>query len=128
MTQGKVLLVLPLALSTICLDLGCARQHSAESEPARPVKTLPRVVRDKTKLRSFPGKVEAAKKVEMAFQVPGLVVKQPGKEGDAVAKGEIIGISNSSDICTIRDAVTCCASRSIASRTERHMRDNGRAR
>jgi hypothetical protein len=79
-------------------------------------------------MRSFPGKVEAAKKVEMAFQVPGLVGKQPGKEGDAVAKGEIIAISNSSNICTIRDAVTCCANRSIASRTERHMRDNRRAR
>jgi multidrug efflux system membrane fusion protein len=89
-TQGKALLVMPLALSMICLDLGCAPQHSAESEPARPVKTLLVSSGNKPNMRSFPGKVEAAKKVEMAFQVPGLVVKQPGKEGNAVAKGEII--------------------------------------
>jgi RND family efflux transporter MFP subunit len=90
-TQRKVLLVLPLALSTICLDLGCAPKHSStESEPVRPVKTLLVSAANKPTVRSFPGKVEAAKKVEMAFQVPGLVVKQPGKEGNAVAKGEII--------------------------------------
>jgi RND family efflux transporter MFP subunit len=89
-TQGKALLVLPLALSTICLDLGCAPQHSAESEPARPVKTLLVSAANKPTVRSFPGKVEASKQVELAFQVPGLIVKQPGREGNAVAKGEII--------------------------------------
>jgi multidrug efflux system membrane fusion protein len=90
-TQGKALLVMPLALSTICLGLGCAPKHSTtESEPVRPVKTLLVSAGNKPNMRSFPGKVEAAKKVEMAFQVPGLVVKQPGKEGNAVAKGEII--------------------------------------
>jgi RND family efflux transporter MFP subunit len=42
-------------------------------------------------VRSFPGKVEASKRVELAFQVPGLLVKFPVKEGQKVAKGEIIG-------------------------------------
>jgi RND family efflux transporter MFP subunit len=41
-------------------------------------------------VRSFPGKVEASKKVELAFQVPGLLVKLPVKEGQRVAKGEVI--------------------------------------
>jgi RND family efflux transporter MFP subunit len=41
-------------------------------------------------VRSFPGKVEASKKVELAFQVPGLLVKLPVKEGQTVAKGEVI--------------------------------------
>ena len=43
-----------------------------------------------THARSFPGKVEASKKVELAFQVPGLLVKLPVKEGQRVAKGEVI--------------------------------------
>jgi RND family efflux transporter MFP subunit len=41
-------------------------------------------------VRSFPGKVEASKKAELAFQVPGLLVKLPVKEGQKVAKGEVI--------------------------------------
>jgi RND family efflux transporter MFP subunit len=40
--------------------------------------------------RLFSGKVEASKKVELAFQVPGLLVKLPVKEGQKVAKGEVI--------------------------------------
>jgi hypothetical protein len=84
-------LVLPLALQTICLDLGCTPKRSTtESEPARPVKTLLVSPANKPTVRSFPGKVEASKKVDLAFQVPGLVVKQPGKEGKAVAKGDMI--------------------------------------
>jgi len=41
-------------------------------------------------VRTFPGKVEASKSVELAFQVPGLLVKLPVKEGQKVAKGEVI--------------------------------------
>jgi multidrug efflux pump subunit AcrA (membrane-fusion protein) len=41
-------------------------------------------------IRSFPGKVEASKKVELAFQVSGLLVQFPVKEGQRVAKGEVI--------------------------------------
>ncbi len=42
-------------------------------------------------MRSFPGKAEASKRVELAFQVPGLLVKFPVREGQNVAKGELIG-------------------------------------
>ena len=41
-------------------------------------------------LRTFPGKVEASQRVELAFQVPGLIVNLPVKEGDRVAKGEVV--------------------------------------
>ena len=45
---------------------------------------------DQPLVRTFPGKVEASKSVELAFQVPGLLVKLPVKEGQKVAKGEMI--------------------------------------
>jgi RND family efflux transporter MFP subunit len=45
---------------------------------------------EETHVRTFPGKVEASKRVELAFQVPGLLVKLPVKEGQKVAKGEVI--------------------------------------
>jgi RND family efflux transporter MFP subunit len=56
----------------------------------RPVKTLVVAAGGEPHVRSFPGKVEASKKVELAFQVPGLLVKLPVKEGQRVAKDELI--------------------------------------
>ncbi|HMF18294.1 MAG TPA: efflux RND transporter periplasmic adaptor subunit [Gemmataceae bacterium] len=43
-------------------------------------------------MRSFPGKVEASKRVELAFQVGGVLEKLPDniKEGQKIAKGELI--------------------------------------
>jgi RND family efflux transporter MFP subunit len=43
-----------------------------------------------THVRSFPGEVEASKKAELAFQVSGLLLKLPVKEGKKVAKGQLI--------------------------------------
>jgi RND family efflux transporter MFP subunit len=43
------------------------------------------------RMRSFPGKVEASKKVELAFQVPGRLDKLPIREGQRVATGDVIG-------------------------------------
>jgi RND family efflux transporter MFP subunit len=44
-----------------------------------------------TQVRIFPGTVEASRRVELAFQVPGLLVSLPIKEGQRVAKGDVIG-------------------------------------
>jgi RND family efflux transporter MFP subunit len=44
-----------------------------------------------TRERTFPGKVEAAVKAELAFQVGGLIVELPVKEGQRVKKGDLIG-------------------------------------
>ena len=41
--------------------------------------------------RSFPGKVEASHRVELAFQVPGLLVKLPVREGQRVEQGQVLG-------------------------------------
>jgi RND family efflux transporter MFP subunit len=46
---------------------------------------------DEPHVRIFPGKVEAAKKAELAFQVSGLLVKLPVKEMEKVKKGDLIG-------------------------------------
>src|SRR5215813_12945123 len=77
----------PLVVS-ICLAIGCGSKPGTEA--ARPVKTLVVGAGNKPQVRSFPGKVEAAKSVELAFQVPGLLIKEPGKEGQKVARGDVI--------------------------------------
>lgn len=43
-----------------------------------------------TQLRSFPGRVEASRTAELAFQVPGLLIEMPVKEGQRVSKGDLI--------------------------------------
>jgi RND family efflux transporter MFP subunit len=82
--------VVSVALSIVPFVAGCASQAPQNSEPTRPVKTIVVTAGGEAHVRSFPGKVEAAKRVELAFQVPGLLVKLPAREGQKVAKGEVI--------------------------------------
>jgi RND family efflux transporter MFP subunit len=79
------------ALSLTLLGAGCSPQDPTRSELARPVKTMIVAAGGGNQVRSFPGKVEASKKVELAFQVSGRLDKLPVKEGQKVAKGELIG-------------------------------------
>src|SRR5262245_51625341 len=90
MPGWKALLRLLAVLSIIWLAVGCSRQEPTETKLVRPVKTMVVAAGDKPNVRSFPGKVEAAKSVDLAFQVPGLLIKEPGKEGERVAKGQAI--------------------------------------
>jgi RND family efflux transporter MFP subunit len=84
---GRCLL---LILSALPLTAGCSPRTSAPPEVIRPVKTMVVTAGGDTHVRSFPGKVEASKKAELAFQVPGLLVQLPVKEGQRVKKGELI--------------------------------------
>src|SRR6516225_7193876 len=78
-------------LSLVLLLAGCSSKPPTASNLPRPVKTMVVATGEEPHVRTFPGKVEASKKVELAFQVPGLLVKFPVKEGQRVAKGEVIG-------------------------------------
>ncbi|HEY7333856.1 MAG TPA: efflux RND transporter periplasmic adaptor subunit [Bryobacteraceae bacterium] len=69
---------------------GCSRQEPPRSEIVRPVKTMIVAAEDTLDTRIFPGKVDAAKQAELAFQVPGVLISLPVKEGQSIAKGEII--------------------------------------
>jgi RND family efflux transporter MFP subunit len=70
---------------------GCPPGDATQSDAIRPVKTMVVAAGDEPQVRSFPGRVEAAKRVELAFQVPGLLTKFPVREGQKIAKGELIG-------------------------------------
>lgn len=83
---GLLAVVVPLSL----MALGCAPAPPSRGEVVRPVKTMVVAVGGEPRVRMFPGTVEAAKKVELAFQVPGLLLKLPVKEGQKVAAGELI--------------------------------------
>jgi multidrug efflux system membrane fusion protein len=84
---GRIMLV---ALPIICLVAGCAQETAPPSDMVRPVKTVVVTAGGASRTRSLPGKVEASRKAELAFLVSGLLVKLPFKEGQRVAKGEMI--------------------------------------
>ncbi len=48
---------------------GCSRKAPPAAEVARPVKTIVVTLGGDSRLRTFPGRVEAAKQVELTFQV-----------------------------------------------------------
>src|SRR5205823_12714254 len=60
---------LPFALLLIFLTVGCSSEKQTRSEAARPVKTIVVGAGDEPFVRTFPGKGEASKSVELAFQV-----------------------------------------------------------
>jgi len=70
---------------------GCSRHAPPAADVVRPIKTMVVTAGDDMRMRIFSGTVEASKRVELAFQVPGLLAKFPVREGQKVAKGEIVG-------------------------------------
>ncbi|MCY2974357.1 MAG: efflux RND transporter periplasmic adaptor subunit [Planctomycetota bacterium] len=85
LSRNKALVVLLLAHV-----LGCKPQEIVRNDVVRPVKTMVLAVGEETRTRSFPGRVDASKRVELAFQVSGLLTEFPVKEGQKIAKGEVI--------------------------------------
>jgi RND family efflux transporter MFP subunit len=81
-----ILIVLPI----VCLATGCTTKTEPYSYGDRPVKTMLVTAGIDSRVRSFPGKVEASKTAELAFLVSGLLVKLPVKEGQRVVKDEMI--------------------------------------
>lgn len=70
---------------------GCKPTEVAPKPGVRPVKTMVVAAGNDIRVRSFPGTVEASKRVELAFQVSGLLVEFPMREGQEVKKGDLIG-------------------------------------
>jgi RND family efflux transporter MFP subunit len=73
------------------LVAGCAPEAPVRSDAIRPVKTMVVSAGEENLVRSFPGKAEASRKAELAFQVSGLLVELPVKEGQSIGKGGLIG-------------------------------------
>ena len=83
----------PIALSIVVLVSGCSQKAHTPTEArdvVRPVRTMVVSTGAESHERAFSGRVEAANKVELAFQVSGLLVSLPVREGQRVTKNEVI--------------------------------------
>ncbi len=81
---------LPIALSILLLASGCSPKAPTPPEVVRPVKTIVVSAGAESNVRTFPGRVEASTKAELAFQVSGLLVSLPVREGQKVTENEVI--------------------------------------
>jgi len=81
---------LAIALSMVCVATGCARSGSSRSENVHPGKTISVAAGNTLEVRTFAGTVGPSKEVELAFQVAGVLVTLPVKEGQKVAKGQMV--------------------------------------
>lgn len=79
-----------IALSMAALVAGCSDKPPPRGEVERPVKTMVVVDGGDTRTRVFPGRVEASRSVELSFQVSGLIVSLPIKEGQRLKKGDVV--------------------------------------
>jgi RND family efflux transporter MFP subunit len=70
---------------------GCSDKQPPQTEPVtRPVKTLVIGGADATGVRTFPARIAASQRADLAFRVPGTVQELPIKEGDSLKAGELV--------------------------------------
>jgi RND family efflux transporter MFP subunit len=85
-------IVLVLALPAMLVYLsGCAEKEEAVTvELVRPVKTILVAQPEQGGLRNFPARIDALKKAELSFRIPGKVSELPIREGDPVERGQVL--------------------------------------
>ena len=80
-----------LAASLLFIVTACGKKEEPpKKEVIRPVKMMTLTSDQGQIKRSFPGKIQAVKEVDLAFKVSGPLVELPVKEGQAVMKGDLI--------------------------------------
>lgn len=87
MSLRLFLLILSAALLPVWS--GCQKQETAP-DPRRPVRTVRVADTDQIGGRVFPGRAEAVRSVDVAFEVPGLMIERPVFIGDKVEKGQLL--------------------------------------
>lgn len=91
-SQTRLVILFLLLCFALYPSLGCrsSAPGSKQEELVRPVRFFAIKQADDKETRSFPGRVEASKRVELAFQVPGLLINLPVTEGQRINKGDIV--------------------------------------
>ncbi len=86
-----------LAGATLLAVSGCNEQPAAKPDIIRPVKFIIVQAPSLERNRSFPGRVEATDKVDLAFKVAGALTDLPIKQGQQVKKGQALAKLDSRD-------------------------------
>ena len=79
-----------VALAFFLSSCGKKEEEKVTEEVARPVKTMTVTSAGEALRRTFPGRVRAAQRVDLAFQVDGPLIELPVDEGQEVKKGSLV--------------------------------------
>jgi RND family efflux transporter MFP subunit len=79
-----------ISLSLFCILSGCSRKSAAPPEVVRPVKTIVLTSGGELQSRTFSGRAQASQEAELTFQTSGRLVRFPVREGQRVARGDLI--------------------------------------
>jgi RND family efflux transporter MFP subunit len=84
------------------LITSCSKEEEKvpEKKVVRPVKIMTVTSSGEALKRKFPGRVRAAKRVDLAFQVGGTLIKLPVDEGQEVKKGQLVARVHPKDFQT----------------------------
>lgn len=83
-------LALTVASLISCVAASCSRSDSIRVENAPPEEPRAAEAENAPEVRIFSGRLAPSKQVELAFPVAGVLVNLPIREGNKVAKGQII--------------------------------------
>ncbi len=94
-----------LAFAMAALIGGCSEAPpTAETDLARPVKSMIVAAPEQGGIRNFPGRIDAVNRAELSFRVPGKVVAIKFNEGDRVKKSQILAQLDATDYrITLKD-------------------------
>lgn len=98
------LLVVGLFFWYLTESTSFSQEHAETAKSFRPVPTASVVSDSALRLRSFPGSVRASSRVDIAFNVDGLLIFHNGIEGTKVKKGEILARLDDRDAQNAYDA------------------------
>lgn len=83
--QKPGLVLLSALLALICS--ACSDESTVEEKPVRPVVSIIAGGENANLQRNFPGKINASRQVDLAFQVPGRLIELPVIKGQHVKAG-----------------------------------------
>ncbi len=89
-----------MATGLACLLLtGCGKEEApVESKAPRPVKTVVLADSGGSAVRQYPGRVRAASRADLSFEVAGKLIELPVKEGQVIEKGELVARLDDRDL------------------------------
>lgn len=89
-----------IAAGLTCLLLtGCGKEEApVESKAPRPVKTMVLEGGGAAGMRQYPGRVRAARRADLSFEVAGKLAELPVKEGQVVEEGDLIARLDDRDL------------------------------
>lgn len=93
-----------IGAATALLAAACGAQPPEEAPVARPVKMVVFGEGASGGTREYPGRIEAAQRAELSFDVPGTIVHLPVQEGQQVRKGEVLARLDSRDYVARADS------------------------